>query len=117
MCHLLPVYLGGLSGHLGQLARWEGLGRAQALLTDPLDHAVCPAVDGPAGVLDRIDCVHDLGHLHLGYRLANEPPMLLDVRPDVLRSEDHTSELQSLMSISYAVCCLQKNTKYNRYYR
>src|SRR3546814_6791148 len=27
------------------------------------------------------------------------------------RSEDHTSELQSLMRISYAVFCLKKNTK------
>src|SRR3546814_2765198 len=27
------------------------------------------------------------------------------------RSEEHTSELQSLMRISYAVFCLQKNTK------
>src|SRR3546814_4079111 len=27
------------------------------------------------------------------------------------RSEEHTSELQSLMRISYAVSCLQKNTK------
>src|SRR3546814_2472821 len=26
------------------------------------------------------------------------------------RSEEHTSELQSLMSISYAVCCLKKKT-------
>src|SRR3546814_7401215 len=26
------------------------------------------------------------------------------------RSEEHTSELQSLMRISYAVICLQKNT-------
>src|SRR3546814_6727033 len=28
-----------------------------------------------------------------------------------LRSEEHTSELQSLMRISYAVFCLKKNTK------
>src|SRR3546814_6542416 len=28
------------------------------------------------------------------------------------RSEEHTSELQSLMRISYAVFCLQKNTSY-----
>src|SRR3546814_9255807 len=28
----------------------------------------------------------------------------------MVRSEEHTSELQSLMSISYAVLCLQKNT-------
>src|SRR3546814_10495607 len=31
-----------------------------------------------------------------------------------IRSEEHTSELQSLMSISYAVVCLKtKNNKYN----
>src|SRR3546814_9948523 len=30
-----------------------------------------------------------------------------------VRSEEHTSELQSLMRISYAVFCLKKNTKYN----
>src|SRR3546814_9291782 len=34
----------------------------------------------------------------LGYRLAVEP----------FRSEEHTSELQSLMRISYAVFCLKK---------
>src|SRR3546814_5696650 len=30
------------------------------------------------------------------------------------RSEEHTSELQSLMRISYAVFCLKKNTNTNR---
>src|SRR3546814_9872294 len=30
------------------------------------------------------------------------------------RSEEHTSELQSLMRISYAVFCLKKKTKTNR---
>src|SRR3546814_10877290 len=33
-----------------------------------------------------------------------------DVRP-AGRSEEHTSELQSLMRISYAVFCLKKNNK------
>src|SRR3546814_1952314 len=33
------------------------------------------------------------------------------------RSEEHTSELQSLMRISYAVFCLNKNKIYNRYAR
>src|SRR3546814_3321385 len=28
---------------------------------------------------------------------------------DIVRSEEHTSELQSLMRISYAVFCLKKN--------
>src|SRR3546814_2837540 len=31
--------------------------------------------------------------------------------PSGSRSEEHTSELQSLMRISYAVFCLKKNTK------
>src|SRR3546814_7776147 len=29
----------------------------------------------------------------------------------LVRSEEHTSELKSLMRISYAVCCLKKKTK------
>src|SRR3546814_7502990 len=33
----------------------------------------------------------------------------VDARVDDVRSEEHTSELQSLMRISYAVYCLQKN--------
>src|SRR3546814_3722087 len=38
--------------------------------------------------------------------------------PSVGRSEEHTSELQSLMRISYAVFCLQKkNTTDNKEYR
>src|SRR3546814_2143385 len=32
-------------------------------------------------------------------------------RCDLTRSEEHTSELQSLMRISYAVFCLKKKTK------
>src|SRR3546814_1577830 len=32
-------------------------------------------------------------------------------RPTIARSEEHTSELQSLMRISYAVFCLQKQKK------
>src|SRR3546814_7687936 len=32
------------------------------------------------------------------------------------RSEEHTSELQSLMRISYAVFCLKKNTKLMKKY-
>src|SRR3546814_6359762 len=32
-------------------------------------------------------------------------------RKDAIRSEEHTSELQSLMRISYAVFCMKKNKK------
>src|SRR3546814_1031764 len=33
---------------------------------------------------------------------------------EAIRSEEHTSELQSLMRISYAVFCLKKNTQYTQ---
>src|SRR3546814_2582771 len=58
---------------------------------------------------------HDLLALVVEHRLPQE---LYDLRvrnaPDVgfvERSEEHTSELQSLMRISYAVFCLKKKTK------
>src|SRR3546814_8869553 len=36
--------------------------------------------------------------------------------PDsAIRSEEHTSELQSLMRITYAVSCLKKNTQHSKY--
>src|SRR3546814_6606240 len=41
-------------------------------------------------------------------RAARCPPCLLSAGR---RSEEHTSELQSLMRISYAVFCLKKNKK------
>src|SRR3546814_2610309 len=44
-----------------------------------------------------------------------QQPGLKD-RPLGPRSEEHTSELQSLMCISYAVFCLKKKTKYNNIY-
>src|SRR3546814_6793988 len=41
------------------------------------------------------------------YRSAMRPPLA------AIRSEEHTSELQSLMRISYAVFCLKKKTNTN----
>src|SRR3546814_8038130 len=45
-------------------------------------------------------------------RLLGRLPERGDIvkRPRQTRSEEHTSELQSLMRISYAVCCLKKQT-------
>src|SRR3546814_3540710 len=37
----------------------------------------------------------------------------IDVNEPSLRSEEHTSELQSLMRISYAVFCLKKKKSHN----
>src|SRR3546814_1867353 len=41
----------------------------------------------------------------------NTPNNTIQVRVKVARSEEHTSELQSLMRISYAVFCLKKKKK------
>src|SRR3546814_7402619 len=41
-------------------------------------------------------------------RLRDQQRNLADQLADVVRSEEHTSELQSLMRISYAVFCLKK---------
>src|SRR3546814_2102639 len=38
--------------------------------------------------------------------------VLLGKRQAIVRSEEHTSELQSLMRISYAVFCLKKKKKH-----
>src|SRR3546814_1496518 len=57
------------------------------------------------------------GKYHLGGYFDQDDPTAEAFR--VLRSEEHTSELQSLMRISYAVFCLKKKTtqksKYHNY--
>src|SRR3546814_4313012 len=65
---------------------------------------------GEAEVVVRpvTDIQHHLGAKcggHAGRGLDCETPILADAR-----SEEHTSELQSLMRISYAVFCLKKQT-------
>src|SRR3546814_6281068 len=51
-------------------------------------------------------------HLTLWIRYHKHPTTTLH---DLLeRSEEHTSELQSLMRISYAVFCLKKKKKHNK---
>src|SRR3546814_4405175 len=72
--------------------------------------------------LDRVQ--GDVDHITVGIKLRHFDPVADpqhvvrgeldrgDEREDrVLRSEEHTSELQSLMRISYAVFCLKKKNK------
>src|SRR3546814_9370678 len=59
------------------------------------------------GLLGRGDGPARLGGAHLG----NGAQHLARGRIGHLRSEEHTSELQSLMRISYAVFCLKKKKK------
>src|SRR3546814_6754297 len=48
-----------------------------------------------------------------GLQSHDQPPPQQHERDQQQRSEEHTSELQSLMRISYAVFCLQKKTTTN----
>src|SRR3546814_4606255 len=57
---------------------------------------------GPASV-----AVHDDGDVPRRCRIRGKACVV----HCLLRSEEHTSELQSLMRISYAVFCLKKKTK------
>src|SRR3546814_4361993 len=61
-----------------------------------------------AGPRGAITCVGDDDQSIYAWRGAQ--PENLDLLARDYRSEEHTSELQSLMRISYAVFCLKKNT-------
>src|SRR3546814_6061584 len=69
--------------------------------------ALSPLVScGVAAQVETVTAVHSAGRLR-----EDDPtkPRLRTVRFGA-RSEEHTSELQSLMRISYAVFCLKKKT-------
>src|SRR3546814_2672277 len=55
-----------------------------------------------------------IGFWSFGLGGAPEGQLLAIVVMAVMRSEEHTSELQSLMRISYAVFCLKKKQKTNK---
>src|SRR3546814_4759351 len=64
--------------------------------------------------LDRFPLLITAGGALLGW-IAGEvivtDPVIVEWVAREARSEEHTSELQSLMRISYAVFCLKKTTK------
>src|SRR3546814_6682287 len=87
-----------------------------------------PAVTGPrplpreqrvAAIRDALQAtfaptvleVRDDSHRHAGHAGARDGRGHFDVR---IRAEEHTSELQSLMRISYAVFCWKKKKKKNK---
>src|SRR3546814_10436563 len=53
----------------------------------------------------------------LGSELPPSTPAVYQRWGKLMRSEEHTSELQSLMRISYAVFCLKKKKKTNTIYQ
>src|SRR3546814_6469720 len=79
--------------------------------------SILAVTDGTAGSDAAMVAAIDLGQ-RFGARVdflhvANDPRDLMPYVGEGMsgRSEEHTSDLQSLMRISYAVFCLKKKTK------
>src|SRR3546814_2871914 len=70
-----------------------------------LDHLAMRVQPGEGGTLGRIQDVAAEPVVD-----AQQPRERRHQPVDAFRSEEHTSELQSLMRISYAVFCLKKKT-------
>src|SRR3546814_2893352 len=72
------------------------------------------------GVVRRTLRRNRLGLAVLDKHVANRRALpvydLLRILRQHIRSEEHTSELQSLMRISYAVFCLKKKTQTNNHH-
>src|SRR3546814_5593165 len=64
----------------------------------------------PPSAVSTTDASTDLNSILISWVLSNFPATSRQGSSD-RRSEEHTSELQSLMRISYAVFCLKKKNK------
>src|SRR3546814_5877225 len=62
--------------------------------------------------LPLLDVRQEGAHDIIGDRALGAEPMQVAALGRAVRSEEHTSELQSLMRISYAVFCLKKKKIY-----
>src|SRR3546814_526090 len=92
-----PVFPGAKANTIDELAVKLGLSPASVKQTVDEFNAACVSGTFDHSVLD--DC-HTRGLTPVKSHWAS---------PIIQRSEEHTSELQSLMRISYAVFCLKKN--------
>src|SRR3546814_3786861 len=97
--------------HIGR--RDEDLKRRVAR---PCAHTGEARVDADRAILHRDDAVRDaeaevVVRMDAALRFGPEHPVIGGEPRGILRSEEHTSELQSLMRNSYAVFCLKKKKK------
>src|SRR3546814_2225209 len=93
--------------HVVDPAPQHAAGPARRRLLDGVEHVAPCGVEvdregQPAAVVVKF-ALEQVAH-RAGFGLGEGTPVAIEV----LRSEEHTSELQSLMRISYAVFCLKK---------
>src|SRR3546814_3551228 len=105
-----------------QLRRGTGAEVTEYLKQGTAELAIAGPLDEPWSRLDAFPLFEEPFHLVVNrtHRLADRSRVeFSDLASDTLlintecRSEAHTSELQSLMRISYAVFCLKKKTTKN----
>src|SRR3546814_10285907 len=106
------------TGHMGtQVVGYKNLGEMQQVMArnaivvrkeDALDLPAITDVAVPVHLSPRERDAYDSMKQQLAAVLANGALATVPNRLAQMRSEEHTSELQSLMRISYAVFCLNK---------
>src|SRR3546814_1306083 len=101
----------GRPNHIERAGRGEHRRRATADDRDALSISEPFGGNGMGrfGIDDRHQVRHDAAQLAID---RDNQIFILEFQLRLFRSEEHTSELQSLMRISYAVFCLKKQ-KYN----
>src|SRR3546814_4032769 len=106
LAELLGTFAGaGADGPLSDLLESD-VSRARIRLVDGRRGVTLAANDVSAALLRTTDGLAFEGSGTLAWESGARTP--LDIHA---RSEEHTSELQSLMRISYAVFCLKKKNK------
>src|SRR3546814_3273617 len=85
-----------------------------------LDHGPCAQIDAMSAMISFVETRKRLArnarqHAVEGFKHCNLLAQFGEDRGRLQRSEEHTSELQSLMRISYAVFCLKNKNKENKY--
>src|SRR3546814_6983051 len=93
--------------NVGVMVRYGSRKRPSALRTSCLQ----ACVEEICSAMYRCSTVPPV-YLHCSSSCSSRASNGSSVKPTGNRSEEHTSELQSLMRISYAVFCLKKTTKY-----
>src|SRR3546814_9214066 len=104
--HLVVIGGGVIGLELGSV--WRRLG-AKVTVVEYLDQ-ILPGMDPDI----RTEMAKLLKKQGMEFRTSTKVTKV-EVR-NSMRSEEHTSELQSLMRISYAVFCLKKKKKQKQYY-
>src|SRR3546814_1348019 len=88
--------------------------KADVTANDAVDQALMRryGIIGPPGTLFFVDGTELRGLRLIGFEAAADfAERVRQADTAKSRSEEHTSELKSLMRISYAVCCLKNKSK------